>query len=107
MALCLSIFFGGVLVFMSFHCWKRLEDASRMSQEEWRLFLRWLLTGCITPLLLWFVFNLGLFTVPIWPNVTPITAGWKAWWDSFGSFSSISAFLITSYWTGVTFAWLL
>ena len=107
MALVFSIFFGGVLVLMSFHCWKRLEDSPRISSDEWRLFLRWLLTGCITPLLFWFVFNLGLFTVPIWPNITPITTGWKAWWDSFHGFSSISAFLIASYWTGVTFAWLL
>jgi hypothetical protein len=107
MGLFFAIFIGGVFALMALHCWKRLEDDARLSVDEWRLFLRWLWTGCITPLVLWIVFNLGFFTAPIWPNVTPITAGWAAWWKSFDAFSFISAFLISSYWSGVTFAWLL
>lgn len=107
MGLILAILIGGVFAFMALHCWKRLDDAARLTAEERRNFLRWLGTGCVTPLVLWIIFNLGLFMAPVWPTVTPITAGWAAWWKSFDTFSFVSAFLISSYWAGVTFAWLL
>jgi hypothetical protein len=107
MGLFFAIFIGGVFALLALHCWKRLDDDARLSVEEWRLFLRWLCTGYVTPLLLWVIFNLGIFRAPIWPTVTPISAGLAAWWKSFDNFSFVSIFLISSYWTGVTFAWLL
>ena len=107
MGLIFAILIGGAFAYLALHCWKRLDGNAILSVEEWRLFLRWVWMGWVTPLVLWIVFNLGLVIPPVWPTLTPIAAGWAAWWKSFDTFSLISIFLISSYWTGVTFAWLL
>jgi hypothetical protein len=108
MGLILAIFIGGVFAMLASFYWRRAGDEdAEWRTDEWRLFRRWLLTGCVAPLLLWIFFNLGIVGPPVWPAVAPVSAGWAPWWKSFDEFAFASAFLISSYWTGITFAWLL
>ena len=94
------------LVLTVFHYWKRFCD-DQFVVEEWRLFLRWIATGLLLPFVSWFLFNTGLLGAPIWPTITPISAGAGIWWKSFYAPLNCGWFLISSYWAGVTFLWLL
>jgi hypothetical protein len=96
----------GSFVMAAFHYWRRLCD-EELTVEEWRLFLRWSCTGIAIPFVLWLTFNTGLLGAPVWPYVAPISAGVAAWWKSFAHAASAGLFFISSYWAGVTFAWLL
>lgn len=111
MALLFGILFGGVVigaifVLPAFHYWRRLAG-NEFPEEEWRLLLRWLITGTFIPFALWFFFNSGLMVPPVWPTVAPLNAGVALWWKSFENLAGGAAFLISSYWAGITFAWLL
>src|ERR1043166_5042194 len=97
---------AGSFIMTAFHYWRRL-CGGEFTVEEWRFFLRWLWTGIAVPLALWITFNTGLFGAPVWPFVAPLSAGVGAWWKSFAGAVSGGLFFISSYWAGVTFAWLL
>src|SRR5436853_7691685 len=99
-------FLGVVFVLPAFHYWRRLGDGI-VTVEEWRLFLRWVITGIFVPFLVWVFFNTGFITAPVWPTVAPVSAGIGAWRSSFETLASGAAFLISSYWAGITSAWLL
>jgi len=106
MALFFIIIAAAGFVLTAFHYWKRFCD-DEFSVEEWRLFLRWIATGLAFPFVCWFLFNTGLIGAPVWPNVASVSAGASAWWKSFYTPLTYGWFLISSYWVGVTFVWLL
>ncbi|HTD66371.1 MAG TPA: hypothetical protein VK846_07570 [Candidatus Limnocylindria bacterium] len=95
-----------VFILPAFHYWRQLGDGE-FTREDWRLFVRWVWTGNLVPLVLWIFFNTGLVTPPVWPTVAPMSAGFSVWWKSFEENAGAGAFLISSYWAGITFAWLL
>lgn len=104
--LLLVIIIAAGFVLTVFHYWKRFCD-DRFSVEEWRLFLRWIATGLVFPLVCWAIFNTGFIGPPIWPSVTPVAAGVGLWWKSFSPPLNYGWFLISSYWAGVSLMWLL
>jgi len=106
MSLLVVIIIAGIFVSTAFHYWKRFcQDESPMA--ELTLFLRWFLTGVVVPIALWFVFNTGFLGGPVWPTVAPMSAGASVWWSSFQRSWLAAVFLVSSYWSGVTFLWLL
>lgn len=106
MRLLITTIIAGSFIMTAFHYWKRLCD-DELAEDEWRLFIRWLWTGTAVPFVLWLLFNTGLLGPPVWPFITPMSAGVGAWWKSFDNAASVGLFFISSYWAGVTFAWLL
>src|SRR5688500_2521577 len=94
-------------VAIAFHYWRRLGNDEQWTVEEFRLFVRWTATGLLVPILLWLTFNVGLVGNPVWPAVQPITAGLAPWWRSFHLPAAAGVFFISSYWSGITFLWLL
>jgi hypothetical protein len=101
-------FLAVVFVLPAFHYWRRLNaEADAFTLEEWELFRRWVWTGTLVPFALWLFFNTGFITAPVWPTVAPLNAGLTAWCKSFEHPALAGAFLISSYWAGITFAWLL
>ena len=103
----LATMLAGSFVLVAFHYWKRLADREQLNAEEWRLFIYWSLAGLVLPSILWIAFNLGLMGPPVWPNVTPASAGIGAWWNSFSTPGAAGVFFISSYWAGINFLWLL
>ena len=101
-----SGFFAALFVLPAFHYWRRLGDGV-LPLEEWWLFRRWVWTGLLVPLVLWVFGNTGLLLPPVWPTVVPMSAGLGKWEKSCGDLLIGSAFLISSYWAGITFLWLL
>ena len=106
MKLLTSMILAGGLIMITGHYWKRL-CGDEWVEEEWRLVNRWLWTGIVVPLILWLLFNTGLAGPPIWPLIKPISAGVGAWWHSFDNAAAAGLFFISSFWSGVSFAWLL
>lgn len=103
----LATILAGCFVLVAWHYWKRLGDSEAFAAEDQRLFLRWLAAGLVLPLSFWLLLNLGLAGPPVWPAVTSLRAGVGAWWTSFHAPAASGMFLVSSYWAGVTFAWLL
>jgi len=106
MKLLITMILAGSFIMAAFHYWKRLGD-DEWTEDEWRLFLRWVWTGAAVPFALWLVLNTGLPGPPVWPSITPMSAGVGAWWKSFDDAAAAGLFFISSYWAGVTFVWLL
>ena len=106
MMLLLVIIITASFVLTVFHYWKRFCD-DQFVVEEWRLFLRWTATGLLLPFVCWLLFNTGVMGAPIWPTITPVSAGTAVWWKSLYGPLSYGLFFISSYWAGVTFVWLL
>jgi tetratricopeptide (TPR) repeat protein len=107
MALLPAILIACLPVLIARHYWQRLGAGGEWSDEQRLDFLRWLWLGAIIPVVLWAVFNLGLLGQPVWPSVQPLSAGLKAWHQSFNLFSFTSTLIIISYWAGLSFTWLL
>ena len=99
-------FFAALFILPAFHYWRRLGDDG-LTVEEWHLFRRWVWTGTLVPFVLWVFCNTGLLMPPVWPTVVPMSAGLVKWEKSCSDLVIGSAFLISSYWAGITFAWLL
>ncbi len=87
--------------------WRRMEEEEALTGSNRRFFHRWIWTGIAVPLGLWVFLNSGLLAPPVWPTVAPIRSGWGIWWDSFKANVCFATFVITSYWAGVSAAWLL
>ncbi len=99
-------FFAALFILPAFHYWRRLGEDG-LTVEEWRLFRRWVCTGTLVPFALWVFCNTGFLMPPVWPTVVPISAGLAKWENSCDELVIGSAFVILSYWAGITFAWLL
>src|ERR1051325_2023 len=106
MDLIIVIVVAACFVMTAFHYWRRFCDET-FTIEELRLFLRWSGTGLLLPLACWFFFNMGIVGPPVWPSIAPVSAGAAGWWNSFHQPLAAGWFLISSYWAGVTFIWLL
>jgi tetratricopeptide (TPR) repeat protein len=106
MALFAAILIACLPVLFARHYWQRLGADGKWSDEQRLDFLRWLWLGAIIPIALWAIFNLGLLGQPVWPSVQPLSAGLKAWHQSFNLFSFTSTLIIISYWAGISFMWL-
>ena len=107
MALLPAILIAALPVLIARLYWRRLGAGGEWSDDEHIYFLRWVWLGAIIPIALWALFNLGLFGPPVWPSVQPLSAGLKAWHQSFNLVSFTSTLIIISYWAGISFLWLL
>ena len=107
MALLPAILIAALPVLIARLYWRRLGAGGEWSDDERVYFLRWVWLGAIIPIALWALFNLGLFGPPVWPSVQPLSAGLKAWHQSFNLVSFTSTLIIISYWAGISFLWLL
>ena len=99
-------FFAALFILPAFHYWRRL-GGDVMTVEEWQIFRRWVWMGLLVPFVLWVFGNTGLLMPPVWPTVVPMSAGLAKWEKSCGDLIIGSAFLISSYWSGITSLWLL
>ncbi len=106
MLLFITIAAAAGFLMTAFAFWKRFAGGE-WAGPEGRLFLRWVITGAIGPCLVWFLLNTGWIGPPVWPLVTPLSAGLGAWWASFIDPLTAGIFLITSSWGGLTAFWLL
>ena len=106
MLLFIAITVAAIFLLTAFAFWKRLNHED-LSGPEAQLFLRWTGTGALLPCAVWFLLNTGWIGPPVWPLVTPFSAGLGAWWGSFINPLAAAIFLITSYWCGITSVWLL
>ena len=107
MGMFFAIIIASSFAMMAFHFWKRLCGVAELVGEEWRFFLRWLVCGVVVPLLLWILFNTDLTGGPLWPYVASTSVSLKTWWRTFRAPAAVGLILISSYWAGITFVWLL
>jgi hypothetical protein len=87
------------------HYWAELFEHE---VEARRAFISWALRGVIAPLMLWILFNTGLFPQfpPLWPQLHAVRAGTWSWFLTLAAVTFAAAFVITSYWAAATFSWL-
>lgn len=107
MALAASVLVLAVLLAGSYHYLHRLIGDVRTDVRRW--FVSWVCKGLALPVLFWIVWNLGI--LPGLPAIMPqIARAQAAGGNSTLAFFDVlisALFVIGSYWTAVTFAWLL
>src|ERR1700722_20350988 len=98
---CLAFFFLVVFDFC-----QRLPAGQRAKFRRW--FLVWAARGLLAPVVLWVVFDAGIFDC--FPTFTPQVEFAKLaghWIEAVADVLAVGLFVIGSYWAAMTSAWLL
>jgi hypothetical protein len=106
MSLWLSILVPISFVALAFHYWDRLSDLG--SPHDRRFFPGWVGKGVVWPVLIWVALNVGISDA--FPSMNPRIAlaksGGGNWMIPFSRVVQAGVFVIVTWWTAVTFAWM-
>jgi len=91
------------LVLAAFHYWR--EDAAQRNEDPVRTFLPWAAKGLLVPILVWTFFNSGIPFSALIPQIAQAQAAGK-WADTFIQITAGVLFVIVSWWTAITLAWI-
>lgn len=105
MSFAVSILVLTSFIAIAFYYWCQLYDEE--GPGTLRSFRIWVFKGVIVPILLWILFNSGLFMAPIMPDVELAKFGGGGWYPAMWKVTSPALSLVGSCWAAVTSAWMI